>query len=297
MANNHFNQLPSLKYLKGFEATARLNNASRAAEELHVTPPAITHQIQSLEQSLGINLFEREGRKLILTEAGKMFYPFVLEALTAVKSGVDALHRSENKPDPLKIQAYITAAIRWLGPKLSGFQRLHPEVQIKLDSSTGWEFDHEHSDLGFIFLDSPPEAKYCWQPLFPYELTPVCTPELLEQLGPSPKPEDLLTLPLLSIHTEGQHWEMWLDSVGVCSDNLNPAITVDTLAISLEMALNGEGVSLVNGPFAQRELEKGSLVQPFTQRCALGDWGVIYPKDSPKLEQIQSFLTWLNTEV
>lgn len=291
-----FNELPPLKSLKGFEATARLNSAARAADELHVTPPAITHQIQKLEQSLGVELFVRQGRSLVLTDAGKAFYPFAHQALVEVKKGLEALRLLSNKPDPLRIQTYVTAGIRWLAPRITRFHHSHPNIQIKLDSNSGWKFDSENTDLGLIFLETPPDDDFCWHPLFPYALSPICSPNLLASLNTPLTYEDVTALPLLSVHTEELHWEMWLSSVGLCPDNLNPAITVDTSAIALEMALNEEGVALINGPFAERELSQGILVKPFRDALRIGEWGIIYRKDCPKMDQVIAFLTWIEAE-
>lgn len=292
----HFRRLPPLNSLKGFESTARLSSASKAAEELHITPPAITHQIQSLEQSLGVDLFLRVGRKLILTEAGKTLYPFALQALSEVRNGMEALDNIVNEPTPLRIQTYVTAAIRWLAPRISRFQQCHPDIQIKLDSSASWLFESEHADVGIIFLERPPEEEFCWHPLFPYELIPTCTPGLLARLDGAIHPGKIMELPLVSVHTEEQHWEMWLESAGIGFDKLNPPLTVDTLASALEMALNDEGVVLTNGPFAQRELQQGSLVQPFGHKLALGHWGVIYRKGTARTQQIDAFLHWITAE-
>lgn len=291
-----FRRLPPLNSLKGFESTARLNSASRAAEELHITPPAITHQIQSLEQSLGVELFLRVGRKLILTEAGKTLYPFVLQALSEVRSGMQALSNATSETPPLRIQTYVTAAIRWLAPRISRFQQHHPDIQIKLDSSASWLFDSEQADVGIIFLERPPEEEYCWHPLFPYQLIPTCTPKLLTRLDGPINANSIMDLPLVSVHTEEQHWEMWLASAGISFDRLDRPLTVDTLASALEMALNHEGVVLTNGPFAQRELQQGSLVQPFGHKLALGHWGVIYRRDTLRMQHISSFIAWITEE-
>ncbi|MGK0272349.1 MAG: LysR family glycine cleavage system transcriptional activator [Cocleimonas sp.] len=291
---NNFNRLPPLKSLKGFEATVRLGGVVRAADELNITPPAITHQIHNLEQSLGVDLFIRGGQKLILTEAGKTFYPFVYQALTEVKEGLAALQSISERPELLRVQTYVTAAIRWLATRLARFQQERPDILIKLDSSSpNWHFDYENSDVGLIFLREPPDKKYAWHPLFPCEVAPLCTPELLATFDHTIGPESLLHAPLISVHTEELHWETWLESVGVKSKGLNPVLTVDTLAVALEMARNSEGVVLSNGPFAQREIERGLLVYPFEQKLVMGDWGIIYPKNSPKLDQISALIGFL----
>lgn len=291
---SNFNRLPPLKSLKGFEATVRLGGVVRAADELNITPPAITHQIHNLEQSLGVDLFIRGGQKLILTEAGKTFYPFVHQALTEVKEGLAAIHSIAEIPELLRVQTYVTAAIRWLAKRLASFQQERPDILIKLDSSSpNWHFDYENSDVALISLREIPDEKYAWYPLFPCEIAPLCTPELLTTFDQTAGPISLLAAPLISVHTEELHWESWLESVGVSSTDLNPKLTVDNLAIALEMAQNSEGVVLSNGPFAQREIEQGILVYPFEQKLVMGDWGIIYPRNSSKLDQISALIRFL----
>ena len=291
---NNFSRLPPLKALKGFEATVRLGGIGKAADELHITPSAITHQIHNLEQNLGTDLFIRGGQKLTLTDSGKAFYPYVHQALIEVKQGLAALKSIAEKPELLRVQTYVTAAIRWLATRLTRFQQERPNILIKLDSSSpNWHFDYENSDVGLIFLSEPPDDKYAWHPLFPCEIAPICTPELLTTFDHKIGPESLMQAPLISVHTEEQHWETWLEAARVSSAFMRPSLTVDTLAVALEMARNSEGVVLINGPFAQRELEQGLLVLPFEQKLVLGDWGIIYPKNSSKFNQINDLINFL----
>ena len=288
---NNFSRLPPLKALKGFEATVRLGGIRKAADELHITPSAVTHQIHSLEQNLGTDLFKRGGQKLILTDAGETFYPYVYQALTEVKQGLASLKSIAEKPELLRVQTFVTAAIRWMAIRLARFQQERPDISIKLDSSSpNWHFDYENSDVGLIFLSEPPDEKYAWHPLFPCEITPICAPELLATFDHTIGPESLLQVPLISVHTEEQHWETWLKATGVSSTFKRPSLSVDTLAVALEMARNNEGVVLINGPFAQRELEQGLLVLPFKEKLVIGDWGIIYSKNSSKIGHITDLI-------
>ncbi|MGS0467976.1 LysR family transcriptional regulator [Cobetia marina] len=124
-------KLPPLSSLKGFEAAARLLSLRAAAEELNLTHPAIANQIQRLEESLEVKLFAREGRHVVLTAAGERFYPVVREALAGLVQGAESLRQMQHA-QPLTIQVYVTTSIRWLAPRLSHFQAMHPKVELKL---------------------------------------------------------------------------------------------------------------------------------------------------------------------
>jgi len=289
-------RLPPLKSLIGFEATARLGSVSKAARELHLTPPAITHQIQSLEHSLGQLLFIRDNRQLVLTAAGEIFYPFAAGALQQVQQGVEALEVLAGQEEPLKVQAYITAAIRLIGPRIARFQQRFADIGIQLDSATRWDFDPELADVALVYLEQGGVTEHAWQGLFPYSIRPICAPQMATQLQASGI-EAMLSVPRISVHTEEQHWESWLCSVGLNEEILTPSLSVDTLAIALEMALSGEGVALINGPFAQRELAQGSLVIPFDRELTLGEWGLIYCRDNPRRAQIEAFVEWLKADL
>lgn len=290
-----FNRLPPLKSLKGFEATARLHSVSKAAQELCLTPPAISHQLQALETSLGIELFTRQGRKLVLTDAGRLLYPYALNALQEVERGVAALAALKDQPPPLIIQTYVTAATRWLGPRIRQLQQ-SLGFPVQLNSSGVWEFDDQRFDVGLVYLEQPPGDDYCWFPLFPYRLSAVCAPQLRAQAEHALQQGDISQLPFIQVHTEKQHWELWLAQIGIHNYQPQQALSVDTLAISLELSRNGEGISIINGPFAERELAEGSLVPLLSHSIDLGQWGVIYRQDSCKHAQIESFCQWLQTQ-
>lgn len=127
-------ELPPLSALKGFEAAARLLSLRAAAQELHLTHPAIVSQIQRLEESLQVKLFAREGRHVVLTPAGQRFYPVVREALAGLVQGAKALRQLQYSR-PLTVQVYVTTSIRWLAPRLADFNSAHPEVELKLSES------------------------------------------------------------------------------------------------------------------------------------------------------------------
>ena len=135
-------------------------------------------------------------------------------------------------------------------------------------------------------------------PLFEYSLFPVCNPEMLERIGPTATVADLMQQPLVAIYTEVQNWDSWFTSAGVRFEPKVPYLMVDTLAVALEMALNGEGVALVNGPFVDQDLAAGRLVRPSSHvEVCPGAWGLICRKDMKENLRIRTFMNWMADHV
>ena len=288
-------KLPPLKALKGFEAAVRRQSVREAADELCLTHPAVSHQIQLLESDLGVELFSRDGRSVVPTAAGHLFYRHVREALDSLITGAEAVRGSAAKR-PLRIQSYVTASIRWLARRLPAFSAAHPDIALLLTTcAAGWEFDELNADVGVLYCEATPEPQFHWQPLFDYQLVPVASPTLVGPAGVSAA--ELAGLPLISIYTEARNWDAWFEATGVVYDG-TPTIVVDTLAVALEMALAGRGVALMNGPFAGDELAGGSLVRAHahTVTCP-GGWGVICRAERYEDRRVRVFIDWLASTV
>jgi LysR family glycine cleavage system transcriptional activator len=294
-----FRKLPPLKSLKGFEATARLRSVRRAAEELNLTHPAITHQIQTLEEGLGVKLFTREGRSLVLTPEGELYYSCVLASLEQLLTGTEAIRRSDSLT-PLRIQTYISFAICWLAHRLPLFRSLHPDMKMHLSTlGSSWEFDESGADIGVIYRSVPPPPHLHWVKLFDSKYFPVCSQKLLGNQFTELKPEDLKQYPLITVNSENQfwNWNSWFESAGLPMINPAATIVVDTLVLSLEMAMDGEGIALVNGPLADNGLRSGRLIKPVDHYAnGQGHWGIVCRKDMRNDKRIVSFTNWLLTE-
>ncbi|MFD2206690.1 LysR substrate-binding domain-containing protein [Kiloniella antarctica] len=295
-------KLPPLKALKGFEAAARLLSFRQAAQELNLTHTAISHQVRLLEEDLGVLLFEREGRAVKLTAEGDIFYPVVSTALEQLINCSEVLRRSD-QAHSLRIQAFVTLSIRWLARRLSRFKALHPGFDLQITSSIlEGDFDEANEDVGILYAPEPVPAHLYWVPLFEAQLMPVCSPDLLETCAKEGvnkiTPKDLLSLPLLKVYTADDHWEEWFQSLGIFAEISRNSIAVDTVAIALEMALDGEGVAMVNGPFADSDLKAGRLVQPVDHTTvAPGGWGMVCRQDHKNSPQTQLFIKWLLDDV
>ncbi len=290
-------KIPPLNSLKGFEATARLLSVRGAAKELNLTHPAISHQIQALEDNLNVKLFRREGRNITLTKEGKLFYPYAQKALEKLVEGVDVLSSTLTE-HPIKIQSYITNSIRWLAPRLPKFTAEHPNIQLHLiTSNSNWEFDEDHADIGLIFNDAAIPAHLSWTKLFNAVSFPVCSPDLIHKSLPLRNPLELLNYPLLSVYTEAWTWENWFDAATGGPVQITRSLQVDTLAMALEMAQKGEGIALVNGPAASDYLRTGQLVRPVDRQIKVnGEWGVICAKNIRNTPRIVAVIDWLQKE-
>lgn len=291
--------MPPLKALKGFEAATRHQSIRDAAGELCLTHPAISHQVQLIEEALGVPLFAQEGRHIVSTEEGRLFYPYVRSAFESLLEGVEAVQRNA-LDKPLRVQTYVTASIRWLARRVPQFIQDHPEVKLTLSTcAVEWEFDEMHADVGLVYCEVPPDpARYTWVPLFEYALFPVCSPAFLEALGGAIDAAGLMAQPLVAIYTEEQNWQGWFETAGVTPAPQVPYLMVDTLAVALEMALAGRGVALVNGPFVDQDLADGRLVVPVPHReVCPGSWGLICRKDIKDNLRVRTFIEWMAAHV
>jgi LysR family glycine cleavage system transcriptional activator len=195
---------------------------------------------------------------------------------------------------PLRVQTYVTASIRWLARKLPDFVARHPDVRLQLSTCAfEWDFDESSADVGLVYCPEVPGPEYRWVPLFEYTLKPVCSPALAARLGPAPTASQLLELPLVEIYSEQHNWDIWFETAQL-QYSMRPAIVVDTLAVALEIALEGRGVALVNGPYAEDDLAAGRLVQPVQHQVTCpGAWGVICRQDAYAVERVKAFMDWL----
>lgn len=288
-------KLPPLKALKGFEAAARLQSIRGAAEELNLTHPAIRHQIQLLEDDLGLKLFTRRGRNVRLTEAGEAFYPVVCQVLGLLVESCEVLRQQAENP-PLRLQAYITLSIRWLASRLSEFKKLYPEIDIYLQANnSGWEFDESHADIGLIYSRQPVSEHLHWIDLFPSRVYPVCSPALMEGVGEL-SVQSLLQYPLLTVSSEKGYWSWddWFRDLNIDFKPVHSPVVVDTLAVALEMALAGQGIVLVNGPVAEDDIAEGRLTRPVEDETeGRGRWGIVVSERLIDDQRVKLLTHWL----
>jgi LysR family transcriptional regulator, glycine cleavage system transcriptional activator len=255
--------LPPLRALTAFEAAARLGSFRLAAEELGITRSAISHQIKALEDVLGLTLFSREARRPELTPPGQSYYPVVREAFDQIEAQTLALKPVANDNE-LTVQVYVTVALRWLIPRLHDFEKRYPDMRVRLSTAYfDWDYDEGNVDAGFILARKMGGGHY-YNKLFNSMLTPVCSPELLEGPNGLRSPEDLAKHKLLYVYTAEEDWRIWLEAAGVKGLELSDKLAFDSYILAQEAAIEGRGVAMTIGPFAQDEIKSGRLVQPFS---------------------------------
>lgn len=291
-------KLPPLNALRSFEAAARLGSFKKAAEELSVSQSAISHQIKLLEDVLGIDLFVRRPRKVELTESGEAYRDSVSDAFEKLIEGTRALLRSESD-NTLNIQTYSTLAVRWLVPKLSNFNRKHPELEVRLITSQ-WDVDFARQDVDLAIIIGLSENKnlqhdYLFSPM----LFPVCSPSLLAKGKPLSAPQDLLHQPILQVYPSADDWRVWLESAGVEGVDPNSGLSFDSYDHALKTAVRGIGVAMAMHPYVSEDLSAGLLINLFPD-CAIpapGDWNVVYPVSRNRVRKIRQFSAWLQEEI
>jgi LysR family glycine cleavage system transcriptional activator len=260
--------LPSLDFFKGFEAAARHLSFTKAAEELFVTQSAVSRQIQALEQRLGVELFVRRNRGLVLTEAGEQMWRAVDSALRTLHQAVEQVSPGAT-PKMVTVTSSMAFSSLWLIPRLSGFRRLHPDVDVRISANNQvLDIDRERIDLAIRYCPSRAAPAGSVR-LFGEEILPVCSPALLrDRTRPLKSPQDLRHHVLL--HFDEPHrptpwltWNVWLETAGV--PDLEPA---DSLRFNhydqtIGAALGGQGVALGRRPLVKKLLADGALVAPF----------------------------------
>jgi LysR family glycine cleavage system transcriptional activator len=289
-------RLPPLSALRTFEAAARHLSFTRAADELHVTQAAVSHQIKALEADLGVRLFRRLNRSLLLTEDGQLLAPAVRRAFDELAAGVEQVRGRGG--GTLTISTTPSIAANWLAGRLGRFQALRPEFEIRLMATPRLvDFAREGVDCGIRYgFGAWPGLMV--DRLFSAALTPVCSPRLLE--GPEPLREfaDLARHTLLHALDDMDDWRLWLRAAGVSGVDPQRGPKFESMPLALQAAISGTGVAISRGPLADEALAAGALVRPFDfelpSECA---YYFVVPELRAEQPKVQAFRTWLLAEV
>ena len=301
-----------LNALVAFEAAARHLSFRRAAEELNVTPAAISQQIRSLEDQLGILLFHRLTRGLALTAAAEAGLPALREGFEKVSEGVGRM-RGESRRDSLNVWMAPSFAAKWLVPRLQGFSAAHPEIRIGITAAP--ELMDRGDNAGALPASALREQDIdvairfgkgiypgCRvEKLMSAVAVPLCSPELLARRPhPLRRPEDLRFHTLLHDDTpyEGRpDWPSWLAAAGVEDVDSSRGVHFNHVSLALEAAADSQGVVLSIAQLASNDLAAGRLVIPFESRVPLEyAYYVISLEDSPNAANVDAFRDWLKHE-
>lgn len=284
--------LPPLRALRAFEATARHASVTLAAEELHVTPGAVSVQIRELESNLGVSLFTRLPRRLILTAAGERYFPVIREAFRTVRAATaDVIAQSQRQV--ITIACTPSIAVQWLVPRLGALEQQMPDVDIRVSPSTRvMDFSRDAIDLA-IRHSSGHHDGLTSEKLLDDKIMPACSPALLDRLGPIRRPDDLRRFPLL--HCEDRReWREWLDSTGATHVDASHGPLFINSNGEIEAAKAGLGVAMVRLSLIEKELVEGVLVVPLPQGLVSDmAYYLVYPPmmlDRPTARSVRDWL-------
>jgi LysR family glycine cleavage system transcriptional activator len=287
-------RLPSLNGLKAFEAAARHESFTKAAEELCVTPGAVSHQVKALEAELGVKLFKRERQRLIITDAGRRYLEVVREALDRIAAGTEQLQQRE-RAGVLTISTSPNFAGKWLVHRLGRFGEAHPNIELRVSAKPHHiDFAREDIDLAIRHSEGPASGLHCTR-LCTEEQFPVCSPKLLMGRRPLKVPADLARHTLLHVD-DHRDWTKWLDALGV--KTVDPAKgPVMNAPMAIDAAIECQGVAMARTALAAWDLIGRRLVRPFELRlpAAFAYW-IVCPKASAQLPKIVAIREWLLAE-
>lgn len=252
-------RLPPLKTLRFFEAAAHLRSFKAVAEEMHVTPSAVSHSVRSLEEWLGVDLFHRTRQGLVLTEAGSKYYPIVREALDKLRAATaDATGKRGRRS--LSISAAPTFARSWLLPRLTRFRSEFPDVAVSIDTSRQ-QVDLPREDVDLVIrMATGPRPSGTWLRLAREELIPVCSLDLAQEIAGMPWPEVLVSCPLIHVTTVTEDWSRYFREVLPEKAAATNSFRFDTIHMAIQAARQGLGVALGRRPIIDEELDAGRLV-------------------------------------
>lgn len=256
--------LPSLNLLRGFEAAGRLGSFSDAAREVGVTQGAISRQIKSLEEGLGVRLFARDQVDTFLTEAGYRYWEVISRALNEMEVATQTL-MADDSEQAITFRVLPSFATKWLVPRLRAFQDQNPMLRTRIESTNEPELGRVGMNrLAVAFFPEPPEG--AWEHLAQETLMVVCHPSYCAAGGELNAPGDILSLPLLANSTRPVMWQEFLGQVGLEAPS---AIRIEPMRhfyLTIQAALAKVGIALVPELYVQEELSRGQLLCPFELR-------------------------------
>ncbi|MGO2355443.1 MAG: choline sulfate utilization transcriptional regulator [Marinomonas foliarum] len=291
--------LPPLQSLVVFEASARLLSFTAAARELGTTQPAVSQQIRGLEESLGVTLFDRIYRGVVLTDAG---YVLLKTTQSSLRDLRDVLQKIKQKPKTQRITVATDFAFAafWLMPRLPEFRRLHKDIDIRIQTSQS-EVDlvSLEADVAILFGGGQYQGYYS-EKLLPEVVYPVCSPKLFSEFSGFNSLADLVSAPLLKLNADmGQQWVDW-EQLFQLNDSLwQPSESVmefDNYTLLVQAAISGQGVGLGWSPLLDDYIQNGVLVSlpHFTVESDNGYYIVLSKQHAPSAA-VSDFLEWLRT--
>jgi LysR family glycine cleavage system transcriptional activator len=287
-------RLPPLNALKAFEAAARSESFTRAAEELSVTQGAVSHQVKALEATLGVKLFNRERQRLTMTETGRDYLAVVRDALDRIAVGTERLVQRQAS-GTLTVSTSPDFAAKWLVHRLGRFAEAHPDIDLRV-SATMHQVDFaredvdlavRHGDGNWAGLDV---VRLCSERLFA-----VCSPKLVAGRNRIAQASDLLKFPLLRLD-DWKNWSKWFDAAGVDAP-VTAGPVLNRASMLIDAAVDGQGIALARTALAAWDLINGRLVRPIDVSLRLfNTYWIVCPNVTSSVPKIATFRKWLLAE-
>jgi LysR family glycine cleavage system transcriptional activator len=287
-------RLPPLSALRPFEAAARLESFSRAAEELHLTHGAVSRQVRALEDHLGTELFARHGKRVTLTAPGRAFAERVRAVLDDLALAAE-MARPARREGRLSVSVLPSFASRWLMPRLIRFMDAHPKIEVNVHASVGLaDFARDEIDLAIRFGVGPWPGLAC-EKFLEDEYFPVCSPRM--NRGRLPRtPRDLAHVRIMK--EDRDYWPRWFEAAGVELEKPIEGPLFNDSTYSLQAAARGEGVALARRSIIGEDLERGTLVRLFDVAvpCRESYW-FVGPRELASAGRIVAFKEWVREEL
>ena len=287
--------IPPLTALQAFETIARRKSFTLAAEELHLTPSAVSHQVAKLEGLLHVRLFERSTRGVELTPAGQQYLQRVGSALGAINTATEDLRHGVQ--DTLYVHSSPSFASLWLMPRIARFTALHPNISLMLSAS------HVHSDfqLGQMDIDIryglPNWPNLEVEPIFTEKIMPLASPEFIRSHALH-EPKDLLRVPLIQSSVNVVQWPDWFSRYGGSLRPERMGLRFDRAMMSMDAAVQKLGVALESASIAQSLIASGRMQPVFEEELSLQVQAhfMVYPARHASRNEVKSFVQWLREE-
>lgn len=293
--------LPGTRALRTFEAAGRHLNFTRAADELGLTPAAVSYQIKEIEDQLGVTLFTRTSRTIRLTDAGAVLLDATIESLELLGRAATRARKMQRGTALLKVTLDATFASRWLMPRLSLFRKSCPQIELGFDITEELrDFELDDVDVAIRFGAGKYQGLRTHR-LFDNVIVPVCNPSLLTGNPPLRQPRDLLNHTLCDVDWSLQgmtwpNWRMWMAAAGIDDFDDSRRIVFDDSAHAVQAAIQGDGVALVDLEMVTSDLSAGRLVRPFELGLRISPefaYHLAYPEGSASDARIMQFRDWV----
>ncbi|WP_221801304.1 transcriptional regulator GcvA [Oceanobacter mangrovi] len=290
-------RLPPLNALRSFEAAARNASFVGASEELSVTASAVSHQIKTLEEYLGILLFSRNKRKVELTTAGEQYLTMIKHALDEIEVATRRL-TTHQETNVVQISVAPNFLTRWLMPHMSRFQELYPDIELQINASMGLiDFNRSNTDIAIYYGNGE------WDDIETHflrkvMLVPVCSPRLM--MGPNPlkTPADLKYHNIIYVSKRKWEWLDWLQQAGAGGLIPKGSLQMSSGQLATAAAQEGLGVALADSTLTSREIASGRLVRPFDIQLDTNKaFYLVYRKNRPLTAGMKAFKEWMMAEL